>query len=175
MSATTWLLPGGPTSYPITRNAAGHLAADQEVAVDLAALAGANVLALHDGLITYAGWDGDCGYALDLEYDDAQGHWRWRYCHSADLYVGYGTWVSAGQPIGSVGSTGLSSGPHVHLACWINGVRVDPEPYLTLLGPVAPITPPTGGPGAAPGVAHPALILGGVVVLLGAALWLMES
>src|SRR3990167_7852694 len=108
MSATTWLLPGGPTSYPITRNAAGHLAADQEVAVDLAALAGANVLALHDGLITYAGWDGDCGYALDLEYDDAQGHWRWRYCHSADLYVGYGTWVSAGQPIGSVGSTGLS-------------------------------------------------------------------
>src|SRR3990167_3775110 len=113
MSATVWALPGGSNALPITRNSLQHIADGQEAAVDLAVAPGLPVAALHDGQITFADWDGDCGLALDLEYEEQGHHFRWRYCHSGALLANVGSWVQAGQQVAVTGSTGLGSGPHV--------------------------------------------------------------
>jgi murein DD-endopeptidase MepM/ murein hydrolase activator NlpD len=52
------------------------------------------------------------------------------YAHQSALEVGYGDQVEAGEVIGYVGSTGLSTGPHLHFEVRMDGVPVDPAPYL---------------------------------------------
>jgi murein DD-endopeptidase MepM/ murein hydrolase activator NlpD len=51
------------------------------------------------------------------------------FLHLKDIYVQEGDFVKAGQPIGTVGSTGASTGPHLHWGLYINGVSVDPVPW----------------------------------------------
>lgn len=53
-----------------------------------------------------------------------------RYAHTHENLVENGEVVSAGQPIAIVGSTGVSTGPHLHFEVWVNGVAVDPLKYL---------------------------------------------
>ena len=57
---------------------------------------------------------------------------RTLYAHLQDWNVSAGQEVSRGDLIGWVGSTGLSTGPHLHYEVLLNGVAVDPEPYLEL-------------------------------------------
>ena len=52
------------------------------------------------------------------------------YCHCSKLYVGTGTQVSQGQTVAAVGSTGNSTGPHLHLEVRINGVAYNPQNYV---------------------------------------------
>ncbi|MCB1165489.1 MAG: M23 family metallopeptidase [Leptospiraceae bacterium] len=54
------------------------------------------------------------------------------YMHQSNLRVRVGDYVSAGQRIGDVGTTGYSTGPHLHLALWIRGVPVDPLSLLSV-------------------------------------------
>ena len=117
-----WPVP----DHPITSSAQDHLNRGQARAIDIACETGTPILAGHDGLIAYAGLLGDCGLAVDLQFEGCVV----RHCHLISLAVQAPQEVTAGQVIGYAGSTGLSTGPHLHLAVWIDGMRVDPAVYL---------------------------------------------
>jgi murein DD-endopeptidase MepM/ murein hydrolase activator NlpD len=91
--------------------------------VDLAAPTGSPLTATSDGVITSAGRSG--GYGLLVAIDHGGGV-ETRYGHLSALNVAIGEPVRAGQVIGFVGSTGESTGPHVHYEVRVNGRPVDP-------------------------------------------------
>ena len=91
--------------------------------VDLAAPAGSPITATADGEVTTAGWSG--GYGLLVALDHGGGR-QTRYGHMSRLNVAVGQQVRQGDVIGFVGSTGRSTGPHVHYETRVNGRAVDP-------------------------------------------------
>ena len=97
-------------------------------ALDIAAEEGTLVVAADTGTVAWAGWD-STGYGWLIILDHNNGY-RTYYAHLESIWVAKGERVIKGQPIGRVGSTGHSTGPHVHFEIRDYGVRVDP---LTLL------------------------------------------
>jgi murein DD-endopeptidase MepM/ murein hydrolase activator NlpD len=91
--------------------------------VDLAAPAGSPLAVTSDGVVTIAGYSG--GYGLMVAVDHGGGI-ETRYGHLSGLKVAVGQAVKAGQTIGYVGSTGESTGPHVHYEVRVNGRAVNP-------------------------------------------------
>jgi murein DD-endopeptidase MepM/ murein hydrolase activator NlpD len=96
--------------------------------VDLGADYGDAVHATAAGTVASADWDG--GYGLKIDIDHGNGYHTW-YAHLSKVDVQPGEYVHKGQEIGLVGSTGYSTGPHLHYQVMLNGSAVDPEPYLT--------------------------------------------
>lgn len=92
--------------------------------VDLAAAAGSPVVATLDGDISVAGWAGGYGLLVAIAHEDGV---QTRYAHLSRLNVVAGQKVSQGEVIGFVGSTGDSTGPHLHYEVRVNGVAVDPS------------------------------------------------
>jgi murein DD-endopeptidase MepM/ murein hydrolase activator NlpD len=100
--------------------------------VDLAAPAGTPVYAATAGRVR-VGYDASgAGLYVSVAYDDRV---RILYCHLREARVVSGTKVAAGDLIGLVGSTGLSTGPHVHLEIQVDGRSVDPAGWLESPGP----------------------------------------
>jgi len=95
--------------------------------VDLATAKGNNVLAADGGKIIYAGWSGGYGYLVKI--DHGKGITTY-YGHNSKLYVKVGQKVAKGETIAAVGSTGNSTGPHVHFEIRINGQTVNPFNYF---------------------------------------------
>jgi murein DD-endopeptidase MepM/ murein hydrolase activator NlpD len=95
--------------------------------LDLAADYGHPVLAAASGTVASAGWEGGFGIKVDL--DHGNGYHTW-YCHLSRLTVAAGQRVAKGQHIAFVGSTGESTGPHLHYQVMHDGVAIDPMPYL---------------------------------------------
>jgi murein DD-endopeptidase MepM/ murein hydrolase activator NlpD len=91
--------------------------------VDLAAPTGSPLAATSDGVVTRAGYAG--GYGLLITIDHGGGI-ETRYGHLSGVSVAVGQQVRAGQLIGFVGSTGESTGPHVHYEVRVNGRAVNP-------------------------------------------------
>jgi len=79
------------------------------------------------GRVIFAGAYGGYGNAVIIDHS---GGMSTLYAHLSSITVTYGEIVSAGQTIGLVGSTGLSTGPHLHFEVRIDGKPVDPVPYL---------------------------------------------
>jgi len=102
-------------------------------AVDIATAWGAPVYAAGDGRVVRAGWL-YTGYGFSVVIDHGHGL-RTLYSHMTNPAVKVGDWVTRGQQIGLVGSTGNSTGPHVHFEVRKNRVRVNPLPYLPSLPP----------------------------------------
>lgn len=97
--------------------------------VDMAAPQGTPLLAVADGTIVVSGWC-DCGLGYYVEIDHGNGV-HTIYGHMASQPpVNVGDAVAQGDEIGPVGSTGLSTGPHVHFMVREDGVTVDPKNYL---------------------------------------------
>ena len=97
--------------------------------LDLANVAYSPVLASDGGVVKYAGWC-DCGLGYFVEIDHGNG-FSTVYGHMADQpYVVAGQAVAQGDVIGPMGSTGLSTGSHVHFMLKVNGGTVDPLGYL---------------------------------------------
>jgi murein DD-endopeptidase MepM/ murein hydrolase activator NlpD len=95
--------------------------------VDLGAQYGDTVRAAAAATVASADWDG--GFGLKVDLDHANGYHSW-YAHLSRALVQVGQHVVKGQPIGLVGSTGFSTGPHLHYQLMLNGSPVDPTPYL---------------------------------------------
>jgi murein DD-endopeptidase MepM/ murein hydrolase activator NlpD len=95
--------------------------------VDIAAARGTEIVATGDGLVTFAGWAS--GNGLMVEVDHGHGI-ATRYCHASQIVVAVGQEVIAGETIARVGSTGHSTGAHLHYELAFDGERVDPVGYL---------------------------------------------
>jgi LysM repeat protein len=96
--------------------------------IDLAQDAGSTVYAADSGTVVYAGWN-PVGYGNLVVLDHGNG-WRTYYAHLSALYVTCETWVARGSALGEVGSTGNSTGPHLHFEMLRFGLPVDPSGYL---------------------------------------------
>ena len=98
--------------------------------VDLAAPVGTPVLAADDGVVIFAGWtNADWGYGILVVLDHGNG-WTTYYAHLSSVGVGCGQYVSRGGYVGAVGSTGQSSGPHLHFEMRWNHVPDNPASYI---------------------------------------------
>ena len=91
--------------------------------VDFAARHGSPIFAVSDGVVSYSGRHGGHGKYVRLEHGGGVGT---GYAHMSRIAVSSGTRVRAGQVIGYVGSTGLSTGPHLHFEVYRNGRKVNP-------------------------------------------------
>ncbi|MFM5885511.1 MAG: M23 family metallopeptidase [Novosphingobium sp.] len=91
--------------------------------VDIGAPYGSPIYAVGDGAVIFAGWHGGHGNYVKL---DQGGGYATGYGHMSRIAVAPGMRVRAGQVIGYVGSTGLSTGPHLHYELYRSGVPVDP-------------------------------------------------
>lgn len=95
--------------------------------LDFAADYGSPILAADRGVVIFAGWYGGYGNAVIIDHGNGL---TTMYAHSQELYVSEGQTVQRGQAIAAVGSTGLSTGPHLHFEVRKDGEPVDPAPYL---------------------------------------------
>jgi murein DD-endopeptidase MepM/ murein hydrolase activator NlpD len=105
--------------------------------VDFGAAYGSPIYAVSDGVVEYAGWHGGHGNYVRLAHG---GGIDTGYGHMSRIAVGEGTHVARGQVIGYVGSTGLSTGPHLHYELFRGGQAVDPlsirfVPHHTVVSP----------------------------------------
>ncbi|MBE8965509.1 peptidoglycan DD-metalloendopeptidase family protein [Nostocales cyanobacterium LEGE 12452] len=95
--------------------------------LDFAASYGSKIRAADSGTVIFAGWYGGYGRALIINHGNGM---TTLYGHSSELYVSEGQAVERGQAIAAVGSTGFSTGPHLHFEVRRNGTPVDPANYL---------------------------------------------
>ena len=95
--------------------------------IDFEADVGDAVMAVADGVVSYAG--NRAGYGNTIEIDHGNGYVT-RYAHNSRLTARVGDLVRSGQQIARAGSTGRSTGPHVHLEVWENGRAVNPRKFL---------------------------------------------
>jgi len=136
----TWPLPQatitqgfGPTDLAFEPSFAGY--PHFHTGVDMAEPAGSPVLAADDGVVAVSN-SGNTGYGNYVVIAHASGM-ATLYGHLAQSLVHVGQRVTQGQPIGLEGSTGNSTGPHLHFEARVNGQPVDPTPFLPSGGPTA--------------------------------------
>ena len=97
-------------------------------AIDIGSATGSALLAADGGFISFAGWT-DIGYGYLVVIDHANGFATY-YAHLSNIYVSSGQAVERGQVIGAVGSTGWSTGPHLHFEVRYYGTQQNPRVYL---------------------------------------------
>ena len=97
--------------------------------IDVAAPTGTPILAAADGLIIYSGWMGGYGNVVVIDHG---GGVSTLYGHQSRRLTAVGDSVAQGDPIGEVGSTGHSTGAHLHFEVRERGTPVDPIPYLSV-------------------------------------------
>ncbi len=96
--------------------------------MDIANDLGTPIVATADGVVEYAGWDsGGYGNMVDINHGNGI---MTRYGHASQVIVSSGQSVKRGQIIAYMGSTGFSTGPHVHYEVHVNGQKVNPISYL---------------------------------------------
>ncbi|AUS99612.1 peptidase M23 [Nostoc sp. CENA543] len=113
--------PFGWRIHPILRYRRFH------AGLDFAASYGSTIRAADSGTVIFAGWYGGYGKAVIINHGNGI---TTLYGHTSELYVREGQSVQRGQAIAAVGSTGLSTGPHLHFEVRRNGTPVNPANYL---------------------------------------------
>lgn len=97
--------------------------------IDIAGSLGNPVFAVDAGVVVYSGWS-NLGYGSLVVLDHGNG-WQSLYAHLSSIYVSCGQSIFGAASIGAVGSTGNSSGPHLHFELIYNGAKVNPMDYIT--------------------------------------------
>lgn len=132
ISQTGWARPsaGHITSHfgwrndPISGNRSFH------TGVDLAGVGcGGTLRAAHAGVVTFAGWSGVWGYYVAIDHRDGTGS-GYAHIQAGGIAVRIGQEVGPGQPIGKMGTTGYSTGCHLHFIVRIHGNVTDPVPFM---------------------------------------------
>jgi len=95
--------------------------------LDIGAPNGTKIMAAADGEVTYSGWMGGYGYLIIIDHGNGI---QTYYGHCSKLYVNVGDEVEAGETIAAVGSTGYSTGNHLHFEIRKNGYQINPQRYL---------------------------------------------
>ena len=95
--------------------------------IDIGAALGSNVLAAESGTVVTAGWNNSYGYYITINHG---GGLVTLYAHNSKLLVSKGDKVTKGQVIAKCGSTGNSTGPHIHFEVQLNGALQNPMNYL---------------------------------------------
>lgn len=122
-----------PSSWPTTGDVSSPYGlrwggSDFHPGIDIANDYGTPIVATADGVVTDAGWNAG-GYGNMVDIDHGNGYVT-RYAHAQAVAVTPGQYVRRGQIIAYMGSTGYSTGPHVHYEVRINGKAVNPAGYL---------------------------------------------
>lgn len=120
-SSTRISSPYGYRIHPVYKTKKFHSG------IDLAAPGGSNILAAADGVVVRAGWNGGYGNCVVVDHG---GGVSTLYAHARKLLVSTGQKVTRGQVIALVGTTGTSTGNHLHFEVLLNGKTTDPMPYL---------------------------------------------
>jgi len=97
------------------------------IGLDIAARMWDPIVAVADGVVVFAEWGGGYGNLVIVEHDDG---WRSYYAHLAEIVVEVGQEVRQGELLGGAGTTGYSTGPHLHFELRYHGRPVDPHIYL---------------------------------------------
>jgi murein DD-endopeptidase MepM/ murein hydrolase activator NlpD len=114
----------GNRSDPLTHGHAFH------AGLDFAATSGTPIASAGGGVVAFAGFKHDYGWCVEIDHGNGL---VTRYAHASELLVQAGQIVVPGQRIGRVGSTGRSTGPHLHFEVLRGGTPIDPERYLAHL------------------------------------------
>ena len=118
---------------PVTGRITSRFGANESIrdhthkGIDIGAAGGTPILATADGVVTRAGWSS--GYGNLVVVDHGNGVTTY-YGHCSKLYTSVGTTVKAGDKIAAVGSTGNSTGNHLHFEIRLNGKQVNPQKYV---------------------------------------------
>jgi murein DD-endopeptidase MepM/ murein hydrolase activator NlpD len=124
-SGYIWPFHGPISSYFGEPRGAGY---HRGIDIDGFGSYGAPILAAASGTVVVAAWDTwGLGYHVIIQHDDGS---RTVYAHLSEIWVTHGQYVGQGHAVGALGSTGYSTGPHLHFEVWIGGVPVDPLLYL---------------------------------------------
>lgn len=95
--------------------------------LDIASPLGTGIKASASGTVISAGWSGSYGKLIKIDHGNGVQTW---YAHCNDIYVSVGDSVDSSTTIGAVGSTGNSTGPHLHFEIRVNGSAINPQNYL---------------------------------------------
>ena len=118
---------------PVTGRISSRFGANESIrnhthkGLDIAAPGGTTIVAAASGKITFAGWSGGYGYLVKIDHGNGVETY---YGHCSKLYVSTGENIVAGQKIAAVGSTGNSTGNHLHFEIRLNGAQVNPQKYV---------------------------------------------
>jgi len=130
-------LPGGELAWPVQGgtitsgfgNRTNPINRRQEFhsGIDIGAPSGTSIFAAHDGVVIFAGWQGGYGNTVVIDHGNGLST---TYSHNTTNLVSVGQTVTRGQTIARVGSTGFSTGPHLHFSVRQNGRLVNPVSFL---------------------------------------------
>ena len=95
--------------------------------LDIACTEGTSIKAISSGTVTFAAYNGSYGNLVKVDHGNGVETW---YGHCSKIYAKVGQTVNSGDLIAAVGSTGNSTGPHLHFEIRINGVTVNPQNYV---------------------------------------------
>ena len=95
--------------------------------LDIANKTGTPLFAADTGTIEFVAWSNGYGYNIIVDHGGGK---KTRYAHMSKFYVSKGDSVTKGEAIGEMGSTGWSTGPHIHFEVIINGVKYNPLNYI---------------------------------------------
>ena len=123
------LLAVTPVTGTITSRfgAVSSIRSGAHTGTDIAAPSGTPIKAVATGTVTFAARSGSYGNLIKISHENGVETW---YGHCSELYATEGQQVEAGEIIAAVGSTGNSTGPHLHLEIRVNGTAVNPQTYL---------------------------------------------
>ncbi len=129
LNCMVWPLPSDHNIYAYYgyRKAPIKGASTNHMGLDIGGVKGSKIISVLAGKVITTAYNSTCGYYVEIDH----GHGVvTRYLHNSKILVSEGQYVEQGQAISLVGSTGISTAPHLHFSLVIDGKNVDPYPYL---------------------------------------------